>query len=95
MVDGGESSDGEHAARAVRAIELIQLGENQQAVQMLSHPIAYYYHLYAINGGTATRRQMRDMIERLSISNQVVAAVMTNMASDFEFHGKSQWKPKE
>ena len=41
MVEGGESSDGEHAARAARAIQFIESGEPQEAVRLLSGPIAY------------------------------------------------------
>jgi hypothetical protein len=38
-----ESGDREHAARAVRAIQMITSGESSNAVQLLSRPIADYY----------------------------------------------------
>ena len=74
MVESGESSDRERAARAVRAIEMIQAGRSSDAVELLSRPIADYYHLYA--SATHTDQRTRDMlalIERLASTNTVVS----------------------
>ena len=85
MLQGMESSDGEHAARAVRVIELIDSGENQKAVQMLSRPIADYYSSYAIHAGIDREQKTRAMIEQLASTNKIVADAITN-----EMRGKIQ-----
>jgi hypothetical protein len=87
MLDGNESFYGEHAARAVRVIELIESGQNQEAVQRLSGPIADYYDFYVIHAGTDTdrERKLRAMIEELASTNQIVADAITN-----EIHSKIQ-----
>src|SRR5438552_8211097 len=74
-VEGDESSDRERAVRAVRAIESIQSGDTQQAVQLLSTPVAHYYTLYTEAGRKEERRaETRGLIEQLARTNQVVAA---------------------
>jgi uncharacterized protein YneF (UPF0154 family) len=85
-----ESQDGEEAARDVRAIELIESGEAQNAVQMLSKPIPQYYYLYAVHAATDQERKMRDMIEQLVSTNKIVADEMTNQMVNFEINGKIQ-----
>jgi len=82
LVESGESSDRERAARAVRAIAMIQSGRSSDAVELLSRPIADYYHLYA--SGTHNDERTRDvlaMIERLAGTNAVVSDAI---------HSKSQ-----
>ena len=58
MVESMESSSRVEAARDVRAIEFIESGETSKAVQLLCHPIAEHYHLYAINAVTERRRRL-------------------------------------
>ena len=74
MVEGIENSDGEHTARAARAIEFIDLGETQQAVQLLSGPVARYYATYGAAGADDRRSRVRSLIEALARTNQVVAS---------------------
>jgi hypothetical protein len=51
MVEATESFDAEPAARALRAIQLIDANDTQHAVQLLSRPIAHYYLIYADDNG--------------------------------------------
>src|SRR5664280_697963 len=69
-----ESSDREKAARAIRAIELIQAGESSNAVQVLSRPIVDFYHFHA--GLTHNDERTKDvlaMIERFASTNRLIA----------------------
>jgi hypothetical protein len=85
MVEGGESSDREHAVRAARAIHLIESGQPQQAVQILASPVAHYYTLYAGAGTKNERRaETRALIEQLAKSNQVVAARIAEISTNSE-----------
>jgi uncharacterized protein (UPF0261 family) len=90
MVQEVESSDRLEAANAVRAIGLIESGETQKAVQLLSRPLVDYYYIYAIHAGTndGQAERLRAQIEQLAGSNQVVATEITNQMSNFEVHGK-------
>lgn len=84
MVEGLESSDGEHAARAVRAIQFIDSGDKQQAVQLLSTPVAHYYALYADAGRNDERSaKLRALIEQLARTNQVVAARIAESSTNY------------
>ncbi len=74
MVEGGESSDGEHAARAARAIQFIDAGQPQEAVRLLSGPVAHYYSVYGALSTNERRSKVRSLIEGLAKTNQVVAA---------------------
>lgn len=56
LVEYTESSDALMAAVSVRTIGLIDSGQDQEAVQMLSFPIASYYHLYASSTFTNAQR---------------------------------------
>ena len=85
-----KSSDREQAARDVQAIELIESGETQKAVQMLSRPIGYYYYLYAADIDTNLDLKTRAMIDLLASSNQIVAAEMTNQKASFDLPRKAQ-----
>jgi uncharacterized protein YneF (UPF0154 family) len=71
-----ESSDGYHAAEAVRIIELIDSGDRSNAVRILSTPIANYYQWYAVHADTDQERKLRVFIEQLASTNQVVAAAI-------------------
>jgi hypothetical protein len=74
MVEGIESSDGEHAARAARAIQFIDSGQRQEVVRLLSAPIAHYYSVYGELRGNERRSKVRSLIDELAKTNQVVAA---------------------
>jgi hypothetical protein len=75
MVEAGESSDALIAAMSTRTIGLIDSGQDQEAVQMLSYPIAHYYYIYASSTFTNEQRlKLRAMIDRLASTNQIVAA---------------------
>jgi hypothetical protein len=75
MVQDTEDFERERAARAARAIQLIDSGDKQQAVQLLSTPIAYYYSLHADAGRKDDRStKVLALIEQLARTNQVVAA---------------------
>jgi hypothetical protein len=82
VVDGGESSDRERAIRAARAIQLIESGQPQQAVQILASPVAHYYTSYGSAGTKDERRaETRALIEQLAKSNQVVAAQIAELST--------------
>jgi hypothetical protein len=80
---GIESSDGEKAARAVRAIQAIDSGDAQGAVQLLSHPVAYYYLLYSDINTNERRRRMIAMIQQLARTNQIVAARIAEFSTNY------------
>jgi len=82
MVEGGESSDGEHAARAARAIQFIDSGQPQEAVRLLSAPIAHYYLEYGELSVNERRSRVRSLIEGLAKTNQVVAARIAEAATN-------------
>jgi len=91
MVQGIESSDRLETANAIRAIGLIESGETQKAVQLLSRPIVDYYYIYAVHACTNEERlRLRSEIEQLASTNQVVATEITNRMANFEIHGKIQ-----
>ena len=82
MVESVESSAGADAARAVRAIQFIESDQRQEAVQLLSGPIADYYMVYGELSANERRSQLRSMIEELAKTNQVVAARIAEAASN-------------
>ena len=83
LVESTESSDALMAAMSARTISLIDSGQDQQAVQMLSFPIAHYYYIYASSTFTNEQRlKLRAMIEGLASTNQVVAAQIAKEMSD-------------
>jgi hypothetical protein len=74
VVESGESPDRERAGRAVRAIELIQSGQSNAAVDLLSRPIAdfYQFHIDLTHSDQRTR-DLITKIEQLASTNAVVA----------------------
>jgi hypothetical protein len=85
MVEGGESSDRLRAVMAARAIQLIEAGQPQEAVQLLSSPVAHYYTLYTGAGSKEERRpETRALIQQLARSNDVVAARIAELATNSE-----------
>lgn len=80
MSQGAEASRLAEAVRDARAIELIASGDTQQAVQLLSGPIARYYTLYPAAGRDDERStKSRALIERLARTNQIVATRLSEM----------------
>jgi hypothetical protein len=82
MVKEGETSDGEHAARAARAIQFIEAGQPQEAVRLLSGPIARYYSVYGELRGNEMRSKMLSLIDELAKTNQMVAARIAEAATN-------------
>jgi hypothetical protein len=73
--DADESDQAAAAALATQAIQCIDSGETQKAVQFLTFPIMVYYRDYATQPGTnAQRLKVRAYIELLAQTNPVVAA---------------------
>jgi hypothetical protein len=69
-----ESGDREHAARAIRAIQMIESGESSNAVQLLSVPIAVYYHFYAgLTQNDERTKAVLAQIEQLASTNTLIA----------------------
>ena len=74
MVDGTESCDIERAGRAVRAIQMIDSGGTQEAVQLLSGAVAHFYGVYGDRGGkNQQRRKLLTQIHELARTNRIVA----------------------
>jgi hypothetical protein len=69
-----ESVDAEHVARAVQAIQMIDAGESSNAVQLLSVPIAVYYHFYAgLPHNDEHTKVVLAQIEQLASTNTLIA----------------------
>jgi hypothetical protein len=83
MVESLESHDALLASMSARTISLIDSGQDQQAVQMLSFPIASYYYVYASSEFTnAQRLKLRALIDGLASTNQIVAAQIAKEMKD-------------
>jgi len=82
MAEGSESADRLLAVMAARAVQMVESGQSQQAVQMLASPIARYYTLYTGVGTKEERRaETRALIEQLSKTNRVVAARIAEVST--------------
>jgi hypothetical protein len=67
------------AARDVRAVTLIQSGENDKAVRFLSTPIAHYYYIYSTTAlEDRWGSELRVLIEELVKTNEIVADEMNS-----------------
>src|SRR5580698_4607517 len=83
MVESLESSDALMASMSAQTIRLIDSGQDQGAVQVLSFPIAHYYYIYASSTFTNEQRlKLRAMIDTLASTNQIVAAQITKEMSN-------------
>jgi hypothetical protein len=83
MVEQMEGSDALMASMGARTISLIDSGQGQQAVQMLSFPIASYYYVYASSEFTNEQRlKLRALIDGLASTNQIVAAQIAKEMKD-------------
>jgi hypothetical protein len=72
--DAYESGHAMAASLAMDAIQSIDAGESQKAVQFLSLPIESYYSTYSMFAGTnAERLKVTACIEQLAQTNQIVA----------------------
>ncbi len=62
------------AIYGLATIPLILSGDNNAAIERLSHPIASYYRFYAQNPGTNDYRlRMRRVIDEMARTNQILA----------------------
>jgi hypothetical protein len=68
-----DADDSMAAAIAVRAIPLIQAGENQKAVEGLVRPIGMFYRYRKTRVSTEAHSNLLARIEQLAASNQAVA----------------------
>ena len=60
---------------SIKGVQLIAAGLTNEAIEILSHPIARYYQSYAANPGTNEyRRRMRQVIDDLARTNLIVGA---------------------
>jgi hypothetical protein len=83
MVESLESHDALMASMSARTISLIDSGQDQQAVQILSFPIASYYYVYASSAFTNEQRlKVRALIDGLASTNQIVAAQIAKEMKD-------------
>jgi hypothetical protein len=83
MVSSIVAAHGEHAGRAVRAIQMIESGKTQEAVQLLSGPIARYYSIdTAGTGGDERTAKLRALIEQLAKANLIVASRIAEASSN-------------
>jgi hypothetical protein len=83
MVESLESHDALLASMSAHTISLIDSGQDQQAVQMLSFPIASYYYVYASSRFTNEQRfKLRALIDGLASTNQIVAAQIAREMSN-------------
>lgn len=73
MMNRTEASDRQDAARSVRAIELIQSGDTQRAVELLLTPIAYYDCIYDDGHTNEEEARVRAHIGQLSRDNSLVS----------------------
>jgi hypothetical protein len=91
MLQTIQSSEYAEVARDVRAIGLIESGDTQGVMHLLSRPIANYYWLYTVRGGTDERRslRLRSAIESLAATNQIVAIELTNAKVNVESGGEN------
>ena len=83
MVEQIEGSDALLASMSANTIKLIDSGQDQKAVQMLSFPIASYYYIYASSTFTNEQRlKLRALVDGLARTNQIVAAQIAQEMSN-------------
>ena len=79
-----DDESGRAALYSMGAIQMIDAGEPQKAVQVLSVPIADFYVLSTLNPSTNEfRLKIRDLIERLARTNQVVAVQIKEASTNY------------
>lgn len=84
MVEHTRGSGEERAARATLAIEAIESGQSNKAVELLAMPVAYYHALYADSLGKDERtRRLLARIDELAKTNQLVAARIEEGATNY------------
>jgi hypothetical protein len=86
MLAGSESCDRYAALMATRAIQLIESGQAQQAMQTLAPPVAHYYTVYAAPGTKEERRaETRTLIEQFAKSNQFVVGRIAELTTNSQY----------
>jgi hypothetical protein len=79
-----ERCEAVEAAHGVRAVTLIQSGENDKAVRFLCAPIAHYYYIYSTTALQDRRgSQLRILIEELVKTNELVADEMNRYKTNY------------
>jgi len=69
-----EGGDWEHAAKAVRAIQMIESGDTSNAVRLLSRPMVDYYQFHAnLTNNDKLTRDLLSAIEQLASTNTQIA----------------------
>lgn len=83
MIEQTETSKAYTAGLSMRAIGLMDSGEDKKAIQVLSFPIANYYETYAWRTSTNEERlKLCAWIDGLAGSNQIVAAEISKWVSN-------------
>lgn len=84
MVEHTRGSEEERVARATLAIEAIESGQSNRAVELLAMPIAYYHALYGDSPSKDERtRRLLARIDELAKTNQLVAARIAEGATNY------------
>jgi len=74
MMSGREASERLDAVRGIRAIECIDAGNTQRAIEVWLRPIADFYSQYAnLTHNDNLTKELLTKIEQFSKTNQVVA----------------------
>lgn len=91
MMEGSESSAAASASISARSIGLIDSGDSEQAIQLLSFPVGHYYLHYVTNAYTNQQRlKMRALIDQLAQTNKIVAAhIATTTSNAFKPRGRA------
>lgn len=77
MVQLMDSDSRLEAARGVRAIELIQSGDTQQAIQMFCIPVADFYAGYArLPHNDDKTKKLLSWVEQIASTNAIVAGAI-------------------
>ena len=83
LAESTESTAALMAAMSARTISLIDSGQDQKVVEMLTFPIAHYYYVYASSTFTNEQRlKLRALIDGLASTNRIVAAQIATEMSD-------------
>jgi hypothetical protein len=83
MMEQRETSEAYTAGLSMRAIGLMDSGEDKKAIRVLSFPIANYYETYAWRTSTNEERlKLCAWIDGMAGSNQIVAAEISKWVSN-------------
>jgi hypothetical protein len=71
------------AIYSIKGVQLIAAGMTNEAIKILSHPIADYYETYAANPGTNRyRSRMREVIDELARTSESVRTSLARKPHD-------------